>query len=361
MRIGLLLLLGIFSVQTATAQVFSNEFLSVGAGARAQAMGNATVASSTDAFSSYWNPAGLVGIDSTTGLLIGAIHAEQFAGATNYDFIGLSLPFKGNRRLGLSLVRQGTDDIPNTLFLVEPDGTINYDNISSFAVADYAALISYAQPTRFLNGNLSVGGNLKIIRRIIGDFSSAWGVGVDLGARYVKGKLSAGIMLRDVTSTYNAWSTTLSDEEREVLIRTGNSLPDVNGTEITRPSLLPAVAYRFEFGQFGVAPELAAWLTFDGQRNTLISADPVSMDLNFGLEADFKRMVFLRLGADQWQRYAPLGEEERLGMRPALGLGLALKRARLDYAFSNPGDGEDLYAHVLSLQVGLQRPELSRN
>jgi hypothetical protein len=37
------------------------------------------------------------------------------------------------------------DDIPNTLFLIEPDGSINYNNIQTFSSADYAFLLSYGQ------------------------------------------------------------------------------------------------------------------------------------------------------------------------------------------------------------------------
>lgn len=343
----------------ASAQIYSNEFLSIGAGSRAQAMGNSAVASSTGIYSTYWNPAGLTGVDGETGLLVGAMHAEQFAGVTKYDFLGVSLPLgNSGRRIGFSLIRQGTDDIPNTLNLYNPDGSIDYDNITSFSAADYAALISYAQPTKLLDGKVSVGGNLKVVRRIIGDFSTAWGVGLDLGTRYQNGPLMIGVTLRDATSTFNAWKTDLTDEEKNVLVATGNSLPDASGTEVTRPSLLPGIRYRFGVGQnIGIAPELTAWMTFDGKRNTLVSGDPVSMDLNFGVEADYKNVIFLRFGADQFQRYAPLGEdEENLIVRPAVGLGLKYRRINLDYAFSNPGNGEDLYAHVFSLQFGLAKP-----
>jgi hypothetical protein len=353
------LLLALIISTVASAQVFSNEFLSIGAGARAQALGNSAVASSTGIYASYWNPAGLAAVDSETGLLAGAMHAEQFAGVTKYDYIGLSLPIGNDgRRIAFSLIRQGTDDIPNTLNLFNPDGSLDYDNITSFSAADYAGLISYAQPTQLFDGKLSVGGNLKIVRRIIGDFSSAWGVGLDLGARYADGPLMIGVTLRDATTTYNAWKTDLSDDEKNVLIATGNSLPDANGTETTRPSILPGIRYRFGLGQnIGVAPEVTAWVTFDGQRNTLISSDPVSMDLNLGVEADYKNMIFLRFGADQFQRFRPLGEdEESLIVRPAIGLGVKYKRVSLDYAFSNPGDGEDLFAHVFSLQFGLAKP-----
>ncbi len=339
------------------AVIYSNEFLSIGVGARAQALGNSTVASSDDIFSTYWNPAGLAAVDSSAGLIAGAMHAEQFAGVTKFDYVGVSLPIaSGGRRLGVSLIRQGTDDIANTLNLVEPDGTINYDNITTFAVADYAIAFSYAQPTRLLKNRVSVGGNLKVIRRILGDFSQAWGVGVDVGARYADGPLRAGLVLRDATSTFNSWKTELSDSDLEVLQRTGNTLPDASGTEITRPTLLPSMAYRFALGNFGIAPEATAFVTFDGRRNTLVASNTVSVDLAGGLEVDFRRIVFARFGVDQFQEIRPLGEEDGiLTPRFALGLGVKIKRFALDYAYSNPGSESDLYAHVVSVNFGLSR------
>ena len=355
----LLLLLGLLlSVGISQAQIYSNEFLSIGVGARGQAMGNSVVASSTGIYATYWNPAGLAAVDNSTGLLAGAMHAEQFAGVSGYDYIAFSLPLAGEgKRVAVSLIRQGTDNIPNTLNLYNPDGTADYGNITRFSVADYAGLLSYAQTTKWLDGRVAIGGNFKLIRRVIGDFSSAWGVGLDAGLRYTDGKLAAGLMLRDVTSTFNSWKTDLTDDQRTVLLATGNTLPDRSGSETTRPSLLPSVRYRFERGQFGFAPEATAWVTFDGQRNTLLSADPVSVDVNLGLEADYRQLVFLRLGVDQWQRFQPLGDDaEKLSARPAIGLGVKIKRVNLDYAFSNPGDDQSLYAHVFSLQLGLQRP-----
>jgi len=74
------------------------------------------------------------------------MHADYFAGIGKYDFVGLALPSKnGNKTLGISFMRFAVDDIPNTLYLVNPDGSIDYNNISTFSSADYALLLSYSQ------------------------------------------------------------------------------------------------------------------------------------------------------------------------------------------------------------------------
>ena len=95
------------------AQKYSNEFLRIGPGARAQSMGGAVVAGQQDIFSTAWNPAGLAGLPTERGLEIGAMHSEWFGGVANYDYLGFSLPLSNkNQRIGLSLIRFGIDQIP---------------------------------------------------------------------------------------------------------------------------------------------------------------------------------------------------------------------------------------------------------
>src|SRR5881392_1302513 len=130
---------------SATAQFrkYSNEFLNIGAGARGLAMGSAQVASASDATAGYWNPAGLVGVKDHPNLNL--MHAEYFAGIAKYDYGALAIPVNDNKRtIGISVLRFAVDDIPNTLNLVEPDGSINYNQIKTFSVADWAALFSFA-------------------------------------------------------------------------------------------------------------------------------------------------------------------------------------------------------------------------
>lgn len=146
-RIQLLSLLALlFCVAQVRAQFrkYSNEFLNIGAGARALGMGGAQVSIVSDGTAGYWNPAGLSEVKDVPQLNL--MHAEYFAGIGKYDFASLALPMQdGNSVLGLSLLRFAVDDIPNTVFLVEPDGTINFSNITTFSSADYAFLISMAK------------------------------------------------------------------------------------------------------------------------------------------------------------------------------------------------------------------------
>ena len=216
---------------------YSNEFLNIGAGARGMAMGNAQVASVTDGTAGYWNPAGLVNVKDNPQ--INLMHAEYFAGIGKYDFANLVLPLKDNKRtIALTLLRFAVDDIPNTVFLVEPDGTINFSNITTFSSQDYAFIFSMAQEMDWLQNNkIDVGINAKIIRRTAGDFASAWGFGFDAGALISGNRWKLGVMAKDITTTFNAWSFNIDEQIREVFYVTQNDLP-VKSTELTAPQLI---------------------------------------------------------------------------------------------------------------------------
>ena len=180
-----LFFIGLLLTSQVSSQVkYSNEFLSIGAGARAHGLSGSMVSHVDDVSSGFWNPAGLTQL--TAPFQLTAMHAEWFAGIAKYDYLSFAKPLNSeiNSAFGLSVIRLGIDQIPNTLNLIEPDGTINYDNISTFSAADYAVLFSYARDVKIKDKTLSVGGNAKIIRRVIGTFGNAWGFGIDLGAQY---------------------------------------------------------------------------------------------------------------------------------------------------------------------------------
>lgn len=162
-----------------TAPKYSNEFLNIGVGARALGMSGAVAASSNDATSVYWNPASAVTLDNDMEL--GLMHAEYFAGVAKYDYAGVIYRLDERSVIGGAFIRFGVDDIPNTLDLIDSDGNIRYDRLSSFSASDLAIFLSYARTAS--NEDLSYGGNVKVIRRKAGDFGGAWGFGFDFSER----------------------------------------------------------------------------------------------------------------------------------------------------------------------------------
>ncbi len=341
-----------------SGQKYSNEFLSIGVSARAQGLGNAVVASVDDVTSGYWNPAGLSQLPQEAGLQLGAMHAEWFAGVGKFDYIGIALPTHNpGRRMAVSLIRFGVDGIPNTLSLYEDDGTVNYDNVKEFSAADYGFLLSYA---RQIKPNLSAGGNVKIVHRRIGPFATSWGFGVDLGLQYKKGGWQFGVLARDITTTFNAWSFNFTEEEKETLELTNNDVP-INSVEITKPQLILGASRVFQLGpKTSLRPELDLIVTTDGKRNTLIPGNPFSVDPAFGLEGIYDNFLFLRLGVGQFQTETDFEGKERLGLRPSMGVGFSLSALRVDYAFTDIGDGQNRYSHVVSALLTLKPKPVGR-
>ncbi len=335
--------------QTSTP-TYSNEFLSIGIGGRAFAMGNATAASQNNVEAVYWNPANLV--DLSTKFDVSAMHAEYFGGLSAYDYIGFAMKINHESAIGLSFIRYGVDDIPNTLELIDQDGNIRYDLVTTFSAADYAFLFSYSRKTKI--EGLSLGGNVKLIYRHTGDFATAYGFGFDIAGSFKTDKWRFGAVLRDATSTFNAWVFNTDDLE-EVFELTGNDIP-TNSTELTLPRLILAVSRDFPISkQFSLLAELDTDITFDGQRNVLIQGDPMSIDPHLGLEASFKKLIFLRAGISNLQEETDFDESKNWTFQPNLGLGIYYKNFRLDYALTDIGDQSIAkYSNVFSLSYAFE-------
>jgi len=337
---------------------YSNEFLNIGAGARGLAMGSAQVASVYDGTGGYWNPAGLVGVKDNPNLNL--MHAEYFAGIGKYDYASIAFPTVNNKRtFAITGLRFAVDDIMNTLFLVEPDGSVNYNNIQAFSSADYAFIFSLAQKLKETEKkNIHIGVNAKVIHRNVGSFAKAWGFGIDAGLQVFQDKWKFGVSARDVTTTFNAWSFSFTEREKEVLYLTNNEIP-VKSTELTAPRLVLGIARDFRLSKkVGLLAEANFDLTFDGKRNTIVSADPVSIDPKLGLECNVNNVFYLRAGINNFQK--ALADGDTLNQKkvwiyqPSAGAGFKVSNVTIDYAFTNlANQSNPLFTHVFSLRANL--------
>jgi hypothetical protein len=349
-----LLTLGVLSiaihVQAQSTPKYSNEFLSIGVGARAFGMSNAVVASTNDVTAGYWNPAALVNQEDK--LQLGFMHSPYLSGIANYDFLGLSTKVKDNAALAFSMVRFGVDGIPNTLDLIR-NGQINYDRVTEFSAVDYGFFVSYAQKTAV--EGLTLGGSAKIIHRSAGEFTRAWGFGIDAGLQYkTANDWMFAAMARDATTTFNAWNFNFTDAEKDVFTQTGNEIP-INSLELTLPKLILGAAKKFNVNdEFSILSEVNANISTDGRRNTLLRTDVVSIDPNLGIEASYKDIIFLRGGIGNVQQETDLDFEEQWTFQPNIGVGLKLKQVTIDYALSDIGDqSAALYSHVFSVRAAI--------
>ncbi|MBP8824237.1 MAG: PorV/PorQ family protein [Flavobacteriales bacterium] len=343
-------MLAFHAAQAQDAPKYSNEFLAIGVGARSLGMGYAQVAAVGDVTSGYWNPAGLLGVRGD--LQVGAMHSEYFAGIAKYDYLAVAKPIDSASVIGFSYLRFGVDNIPNTTELIDNNGNVDYNRITTFSATDNAFLLSYAR--RMKVPGLRLGANAKVIYRNVGPFAKAWGFGLDAGLQYDRGHWRFAAVGRDITGTFNAWSYTLDQRTKDVFAQTGNELP-VNGVEATLPRLVLGVARGFQIGsKVDLLVEADLENTFDGKRNTVIASDTWSSDPRLGLEVGYAKVVYVRAGVNNFQYVTDINDKRALNFQPNIGVGLKIKSVALDYALTDIGDNSvALYSNVFSLRFDL--------
>ena len=346
-KILLVLLVVSATLSAQTVRKYSNEFMNIGVDAAAFGMSNAVVASSGDVNSGYWNPAGLVNLEDKQ---ISLMHASYFANIANYDYAAFAMPLDDRSAVGLSVIRFGVDDILNTTQLIDDEGNIRYDRISKFSTADYGFTFSYARKLP-LDG-LNYGVNAKVIRRVIGDFASSWGFGLDAAVQFRSDKWMFGIMARDITTTFNAWSI---DEEKFAEIQgavdgENQELPET--TEITIPKLQLGMARKFVYQyDFTLLAEVDLNFRF-AETNDIISTSFASITPSLGLEFAYIDMVYIRGGLGNFQNIQQLDGGDSVGFQPNIGVGFKYKGIQVDYALTDIGDqSAALYSNVFSLKL----------
>jgi hypothetical protein len=334
------------------SQKFVNEFLNIGVGARAHGMFGSVVASANDGTAAYWNTAGLTDLENP--LQLNAMHAKWFGGIANYDYVSIAKKLNQRNKsvAAFSFIRLGVDNIPNTLNLIGPDGTVDYSRVTNFSASDYAGIFSYAQ-TIGRSEKFSVGGNIKVIHRSIGSFGKAWGFGADLGAKYKGENFSLGLSARDITTTFNAWSFNLTEEEKRIFQSTGNDIP-ISSTELTLPRLIFGSAYFSTKGNFSYLAEVDINMSTNGTESGILSGKNINVDPSLGFEVGYMQKVYLRAGLGNMQTVINQTNtaERDFEIQPNVGLGLKLGRLKVDYALANIGSVSGvLVSHIFSLTL----------
>ncbi|MBI3882716.1 MAG: hypothetical protein HY305_00405, partial [Sphingobacteriales bacterium] len=310
---------------------YSNEFLSLGVGARNLGMAGTAVASANDVTAGYYNPAALLNIKDKFQLI--GMRNSQFAGILTHDYLAGAFRLNEKSVAAISIIRSGVDNIPNTLFLVNNNGQIDYTQITQFSAVDYAFIGSYATETKWVK-NLQLGTNVKIIRRVIGEMANAWGFGLDASALYTINNLKIGVMVRDITTTFNAWNYTFSEAEKEKLIATGNALP-TNKLELTLPKITIGAAYTYTKNWFSIMGNMSFDVNTDGQRNTLISSKYLNLEPRIAAELGYNQIVFIRGGVGNIQKILNIDGSHSYNAMPAIGVGIKLNKITIDYALGN--------------------------
>lgn len=323
--------------------------MNIGVDAAALGMANAVTASTADVNSGYWNPAGLTKLEDQQ---LALMHASYFANIAQYNYIGYASPIDDRSAYGISLIRFGVDDILNTTELIDSDGNIDYNRISLFSTADYGFTFSYAR--KLAVPGFQYGVNAKIIRRIIGKFADSWGFGFDVGLQFEKNAWQFGLMVRDITTTYNVWNIDEKEYQKIADAVPGQNQELPESTEITAPKAQLGISkkliIRYDYSIMAAA-NINMRFT---KTNDVFSSDFVSVDPALGLEFGYTNLVFVRAGVGNFQNIEQLDSTEKVSFQPNIGLGFKYKGIQVDYALTDLGNqSAALYTNIFSLKVDL--------
>ena len=345
-------ILFIFSSSTFSqnSSKYSNEFLNIGVDAKSISLSKAVVSNINDVNATYWNPAGLIGIENSQ---VSIMHSNYFANIANYNYLAYAKKIDSESAVGFSMIRFGVDNILDTTQLIDNQGNIDYDRIELFSAADYAFLFSYARKNRL--SSLNWGVNVKVLRRIIGEFANSWGFGFDFGIQYkTKNDWYFGVMGRDITTTFNTWSF---DENRLNDIQ--NAINGENQTlpekkEITMPKVQLGLSKNFYFGNdYSLLTAFDLFLMFD-ETNDIFSTSVLSINPAFGIEIGYIDLVFLRIGAGNFQKELGYSGRKNLSFQPNFGIGFNLANFEISYALTDIGDQSTaLYSNIFSIKFDI--------
>ncbi|MBD3724220.1 MAG: PorV/PorQ family protein [Flavobacteriaceae bacterium] len=323
--------------------------MNIGVDAAALGMSNTVTAQTGDVNSGYWNPAGLLNLEDNQ---LGLMHANYFANIAQYDYAAFGMPIDDRSAVGISLIRFGVDDILDTTQLIDSQGNIDYNRISLFSTADYGLTVSYARSLPI--DGLNYGINAKIIHRIIGDFASSWGFGFDLGIQYISDEedWKFGLMLRDITTTYNTWTINEDkyNEIRDAIPGENQELPETSEVTLPKAQLGISKKYiiRYDYSITGAANLNMQF----AKTNDIISTNIVSVDPAVGFEAGYIDLIFLRGGVGNFQQITQIDGSNKLSFQPNFGVGFKYKGIQVDYALTDLGNQSTaLYSNIFSVKV----------
>jgi hypothetical protein len=99
-------------------------------------------------------------------------------------------------------------------------------------------------------------------------------------------------------------------------------------------------------------------LTTDGKRNVLLPGKPINLDLNFGLEMNYARIGYIRVGVSNIQQYYAENGKRNYSVSPSIGAGVRIKVISIDYTLTNltaiqgSSQNNGLYSHVVRAATG---------
>ena len=280
------------------AGISTAQFLKIGVGGRATAMGDAFVAVANDVSALYWNPAGLTQFSENQIMF----SHNKWVVDINHDFIGAVYHLDETNTFGVSLTSLSMDEMKVTTEYA-PFGTGEY-----FGFSDMGIAVSYS---RKMTDQFSFGGTIRYIEETL-DKLKMRGVMIDLGTYYWTGLGSTRFAVA-VTNFGND----LAPDGEVVLVG--------NRTRSEWQSFSPPTMFRIGF----------ALEPYEDEENRVTTSIQLnhpndnSENLSLGVEYVWNKMFFARGG------YKFNVDEQNYTFGAGVNVPISIANVSVDYAFSN--------------------------
>ncbi|MFH1715546.1 MAG: caspase family protein [Elusimicrobiota bacterium] len=277
------------------------EFLLIGQGARAEALGRSVAANAFDYTAAYWNPAGICFLEHPS---LG-FYSSQLPAGISSNYAGLILPF-GNTAIGFDFLLNTT-----SIEYYDRDGIKHDESIGDNKI-NYNVSFAVKLKKAFSLG-CSIGETGMSYKGVSLDNDlEANGIHANLGALYNNEKISLGIAV--------------SHLGQKLKFRD-------NGPNESQPSLM----------RFGMS-----WYTDRNKAILLLGSyehvfdDPYAGGMRLGCELSVLNSIMLRAGSRLYTNYKKIV--------PSFGIGTKSSSIVLDYAYTMSPEGiGDMDAHSVGL------------
>ena len=273
------------------------EFLKIGVGARAGAMGESFVAIANDASALYWNPAGISQFTDNQAI----ISHTAWLVDLQHEFLGAVYHLSPDDAVGLSVTTLHTEDMPVTTEL-QPNGNGTY-----FHYGDLAAGLTYS---RKMTSQFSFGGTVRYYEETL-DILKMRGVVIDFGTYYWTG-LS--------TLRFSAVVTNFGSQASP-----SGSITALDGSTVSQfQEFSPPTMFRFGF----------AFEPYQDEKNSVTTSAQLnhpndnSENVSIGAEYQYMKTFYVRGG------YKMNVDEERFSFGVGVAASLDLFAVSLDYGYA---------------------------
>lgn len=297
------------------AGISTAQFLKIGVGGRAAALGESFVAISDDASALYWNPAGLAQFSDNQVIF----SHNMWLVDINHDFLGAVYHLDADNSFGISLTSLSMDKMPVTTEFAP------FGNGEFFSFSDIALSVTYA---RRMTEQFSFGGTVKYIEETL-DKLKMRGVMMDLGTYY-----RTGLGTTRFAVAVSNFGAELAPDGELVLIG--------NRNKSEWQSFAPPTIFRIGFALEPYQDDQHI-LTTSIQLN---HPNDNSENVSFGVEYSWSKLFYLRGG------YKINVDEQDYSFGAGINVPISIAQFTFDYAYAN---FERLgSAHRFSIILGLK-------